>query len=186
MKKIFEQTIKKFNLIDKDKYNDEYEYDEAIMKLASMLKIIIAKEELKLEDSLEAYQLIFEFHDINKWKKALKYLVEEVNEQVRLHIIKRFEQTLFLANEFKTKKISELNFKIENELFIYDKKIRKRLAYLEEQASIARELNIEIGENDQFIVQNNVKTEQGLLSFTPQELTTGKPPKLLQRECAEN
>ena len=92
--------------------------------------------------------------------KALKYLVEEVNEQVRLHIIKHFEQTLFLANEFKTKKISELNFKIENELITYDTEIRSKLAYLKEQANIARELNIKVGATDQFInLQYNVDTE---------------------------
>ncbi len=157
---LFVNTIKKYNLIDKKNYDDAEKFNEAVSKLALQLKIDLAENEFKFEkDSLNTYSLKFEYHDLKKWKKALSFLVSEINMHVQKFLIQNFKNELNKAKTFKAQKIYELNKSIENEISLYDYKIKIKLLHLQEQASIARRIGLKRDEEKQIInLQNNVRS----------------------------
>ena len=158
---LFEETIKKYNLIKKENYNNEDDFNEAVSKLSSKLKIVIARDEFKFEkQSINSYSLIFDFHDIKIWKKALIFLVGQINENVKKSLVNQHEVILNNAKDFKAEKINQLNNAIQNEILKYDYAIKKQLIYLQEQASIARRVGIKVDKKSQIIsLQNNVQSE---------------------------
>ncbi len=135
----FQRAINKFELIDKEKFDNEEEYNEAVIKLVSELKILLNDE------SSKTFSLKIRFNDVEKWKKSLYYIVNESNKSVKNYLFNRFQSELTAAEEFKIQKIEEYNNKVANELITYDNKIKNKIAFLSEQAKIARKLDIKKG-----------------------------------------
>jgi LPS O-antigen subunit length determinant protein (WzzB/FepE family) len=172
-KSIFEDLMRKFNLLDASQYSDEQEYNEAISKLASSVKILtplINKKEVgNFEISYHTINFIYD--DFKKWKNVLIHVDELVNQTVKQKLLEDYSNTLsflkqnqvYRLEKLKTlitntqidfdkemKKfeinrefqLEDIQTKIDNALVDYDSKIADRLAFLREQASIARKLEI--------------------------------------------
>ena len=144
-KSIFEDAIRKFNLLDASQYNNEQEYNEAIILLTSSVKILSPEvndnaKKGKLEKSY--YTINFTHHDAEKWKSTLKYVDEFTNKFVKKNLVDEYSRTLeFLENE-KEYKLEDISIKINNLLIDYEREISDRLEYLREQSAIAKKLDI--------------------------------------------
>ena len=195
-KSIFEDAMHKLNFLDASQYSDEQEYNEAIIKLASSIKILSPSIDKRKVGNLEIsyYTINFIHDDVKKWKNVLIYVDELVNQTVNQNLVKDYNSTLsflkqdqvyqleklktLIANtqiDFdKEMKKFELNqefqlediqTKIDNALVDYDRKTVDRLAFLREQASIARKLEIAKNtiETQMFSTKNtvvaNIKTD---------------------------
>ena len=140
-KVVFQDAIRRSNLIDPSKYNDEAEYNESIIKIAKSIKI--------LEPKISSNNLQVSYHTINfihddreKWIDILKYSNELANKIVKQTLLEEYKYFLISLEKKKKYKVEDLLIQINNVISDYDREINERLAYLTEQSKIARTLKI--------------------------------------------
>ena len=160
---LFETGIDKFNLIDKDDFDGEGDYREAVEKFASEIKIILPIKETN--GIITHHVLMAEYNDEDKWKDLLTFVDNEANLKVKASIINRFATIVSVQNQKKDFAIKDLELKIDNVKDDYKRTTKDRLAFLAEQAAIARKLEIQKNTiaSQRFNTQNtfvtNVKTD---------------------------
>ena len=160
---LLETAVDKFNLVNKDDYDSESDYKDTIEKFVSeieILKPIKEKNEIRLHHVLSA-----EYNDKDKWKELITFVNNEANRKVKASIINRFSTVISIQKQKKDFALEDINIKIDNVKNDYDRYTKDRLAFLTEQAAIARKLDIEKNTissqrfNAQNTVLTNVKTD---------------------------
>ena len=160
---LLENAVDKFNLINKNDFDSESEYNDTIEKFVSeieILKPIKEKNEIRLHHVLSA-----EYNDKDKWKELLTFVNNEANIKVKASIINRFSTVISIQKQKKDFALEDINIKIDNVKNDYDRYTKDRLAFLTEQAAIARKLDIQKNTiaSQRFSTQNtfvtNVKTD---------------------------
>jgi LPS O-antigen subunit length determinant protein (WzzB/FepE family) len=138
---VFEDAIRKFNLLEASQYNNEQEYSEAIIRLASSVKIFSSvSDDANLETSYPTIN--FKYHDDEKWKSVLTHVDEFANKLVKkTRTEEYYNSLLFLINQ-KKYQLEDISIKINNFLIDYEREMSNHLAYLKEQSAIAKELGI--------------------------------------------
>ena len=160
---LLETGIDKFNLINKDDFDSVGDYREAVEKFASEIKIVLPIEQKN--GIISHHVLMAEYNDENKWKKLLTFVDNEANLKVKASIINRFATIVSIQNQKKDFAIKDLEIKIDNVKDDYKRTTKDRLAFLAEQAAIARKLEIQKNTiaSQRFNTQNtfvtNVKTD---------------------------
>ena len=143
---LIEVGIEKFNLIDKEEFADEKAYMERVKKFASEIQIITPqnidgkeKRDVILNNTIKG-----QYSDIEKWRELLEFIDFEVNQKVRYIVTNRFETIISVLKQKRDFEIEDLNTQIKNVKADYEKNMKNRMAFLTEQASIARKLDIKI------------------------------------------
>ena len=160
---LLETGIDKLNLINKDDFDSVGDYREAVEKFASEIKIVLPIEQKN--GIISHHVLMAEYNDENKWKKLLTFVDNEANLKVKASIINRFATIVSVQNQKKDFAIKDLELKIDNVKDDYKRTTKDRLAFLAEQAAIARKLEIQKNTiaSQRFNTQNtfvtNVKTD---------------------------
>ena len=160
---ILESAIDKFNLINKDDFDNEREYKDAVEKFVSEIEILRPIEELvtaKKSNIRLHHVLKGEYDDEDKWKDLLTFVNNEVNRKVKLNLINRFKTVKSIYNQNKAFAIKDMEIKINNAKKDYERYTKDRLAFLAEQAAIARKLDIEKNTiaSQRFTAQNTFVT----------------------------
>ena len=123
-------------------------------------KAVEEKEETHLYHVLKA-----EYDDKDKWNELLTFVNNEANRKVKASIINRFSTIVSIQKQKKNFALEDLDIKIDNVKNDYDRYTKDRLAFLTEQAAIARKLDIQKNTiaSQRFSTQNtfvtNVKTD---------------------------
>lgn len=144
-KSLFEDAIRKFNLLEVSQYNNEKEYSEAIIRLASSVKILSPSvnnnaKKVNLEKSY--HTINFTYHDAKKWTSIMTYVNENTNIEVKKILANEYNNSLLFLKNQKKYKLEDISIKINNLLIDYEREISDRLAYLSEQSAIAKKLRI--------------------------------------------
>jgi chain length determinant protein (polysaccharide antigen chain regulator) len=159
---LLETGIDKFELINKDDFENDIAYKEAIQKFASEIEILRpinvdrkTKGEIRLNHVLSAT-----YDDEDKWKKLISFVDIEANKRVKEIITNRFKSILSVEEQTKNFSKKDIDIAIENVKEDYEMKTKGRLAFLSEQAAIARKLGIKKNtiESQMFDTQNTVVT----------------------------
>ena len=146
--KIITEAIDRFELIDKTKFKSEELYFDAVKKFALTLRIIAPEEinkKRKTSDKREiksSWRIKFETYDVDKWQNILKYLDNEINNEIKNELISDFlliKKTADLLNKFK---LEDIDIRIKDSMADYERDTKDKLAFLNEQREIARELGI--------------------------------------------
>lgn len=164
---LFEEAIRKYQLLDVEKFEDEQAYEEAVIALASSIEILppINIDGTERGDVKRFWTIGFEYNDESKWKSVLSFVDSNAHLSVKSILQQRFQTSLSVAKQKQIFELEDLEFHIANALADYDRKTSDRLAYLSEQASIARKLGVAKNtiEAQTFSAQNgmvaNVKTD---------------------------
>ena len=160
---LLEAATDKFNLFNKDDFDSENDYKEAVEKFVSeieVLKPIKEKNKIRLHHVLRA-----EYDNKDKWKQLLTFVNNEANRKVKATIINRFATIVSIQNQKKNFALKDMDIKIDNVKKDYDRHTKDRLAFLTEQAAIAKKLDIEKNTiaSQRFSTQNtfvtNVQTD---------------------------
>jgi LPS O-antigen subunit length determinant protein (WzzB/FepE family) len=142
---LFEEAIRKNQLLDVGKFADKQAYEEAVVALASSIELLppinVDGADKKL-DSRRFWTIGFEFNDSVKWKQVLSSVDSLANESVLRILQERFKTSLSVAKQTRDFGLEDTKLQIANALADYDRKTSDRLAYLREQASIARKLGV--------------------------------------------
>ena len=161
-KEIIIKTIKKYQLIDQKKFDNEDKYLEAVEKKALKLNILgpVNTDSSKRGETRLNWIIEFEFNDSDKWEEALSYIENEINNNIRKYLKLNFDTSLDNLKLLDKFKIEDLNLKIQNVKDDYKIETSYQLAFLREQALIARKLNIEYNT----LAVENFSTASGFIS----------------------
>jgi len=143
-KEIIIEAIKKYQLIDQSKFNDENKYSKAVEKYALLLNLLspVNVDGSKKDETRLNWIIEFKSNEQKKWEQALSFIEIEINKDIQKYLIENFNTTLNylkLINQFK---LEDLELKIKSVKNDYDIETINRLAFLREQALIARKMNI--------------------------------------------
>ena len=168
-KKIIKKTIKKYQLLDRKKFDNEDEYLEAVEKKALKLNILrpVNADGSKRGETRLNWMIEFEFNDSDKWEEALSFIDIEINKNIKNYLKLNFYTTLNNLKLLDQFKLEDLNLKISNIKKDYSIETSNRLAFLKEQALIARKLNID----KNTLEVENFSTPSGVIS----NLQSAKP-----------
>ena len=143
-KEIIKEAIKKYQILDPKKYVNEEKYLDAVEKKALKLKLLLLSDEKNKRINTRLSWIIeFEIYEKKKWEEALNFIESKINSNVREYLKIGFNTALDNLKLIKKFEIEDLDLKIKNIREEYDTQQSIRLAFLREQALIARELNIE-------------------------------------------
>lgn len=143
--KIIEEGIIKFNLINKDNFIDEKNYYQAVKRNAILIIDQITspfEDEKDKRKNIPYWQFNFEISDKISWSNFLKHIEIKANEEIRQSFIDQFNTDMNNLNNHLKFQLEDINQNIKNALEDYKTSIANRLAFLNEQAEIARTLNI--------------------------------------------
>jgi LPS O-antigen subunit length determinant protein (WzzB/FepE family) len=190
-KDIIIEAIKKYQLINQKKFDNEDEYLEEVEKKALKLDLLspINVDGTEIGETRLNWTIEFEVNDKDKWEEALSFIEIEINKNIKNYLKLNFATTLDNLKLLDQFKLEDLDLRITNEKKDFDKKMKKfemdlefnledikvkiknaindyevetknRLAFLTEQAAIARTLNIKKNtiESQEFSTQNSVIT----------------------------
>ncbi|MDC1034968.1 hypothetical protein OAQ98_00645, partial [Alphaproteobacteria bacterium] len=159
---LLEAGIDKFELLNKDDFENDNDYKEAIQKFASDIKVLRPinvngqeKGEIRLYHTLNAT-----YNDVEKWKQLIAFLDTEANKRVKEILTNRFKSIVSVEEHIKTFSIEDIDIAIENAKKDFEWITKNKLAFLAEQATIARKLGIKRNtiESQMFDTQNTVVT----------------------------
>ena len=133
---ILKIAVDKFNLLNKENFDSERDYKKAIQKFVSQIEV------LKPTQEVSHYIFKGKYNNKDKWENLLVFVNDEVNTKVKSSIISRFETKISSQNQIKNFIIEDIDIKIETAKKFYFRNIKDRLAFLYEQATIARKLDL--------------------------------------------
>ena len=166
---ILEQAIREFELVNRDKFESNEAYEEAVIQAAASVELLQPDPDGKTPRP--DWQLIFEGTEEEKWLQALDSASRQATESVRDLLSERFETAVLVAQQKRAfnledldaqiesakldydafienfelerlQNIQDLTIKIANARADYQRNAQDRLAFLTEQAAIARQLGV--------------------------------------------
>ena len=142
---IFEEVIRE--VLDPKDYHNKLAYDNAVLGFVSSFDtvappLVLTKDGSFVENGNYIDEVVFSFNGLEGWKQVLTALNLHVNLIVQRKLQQQFETTLTLAKEKRDFSLEDNTTKIENALMDYERKTTAKLAYLIEQAAIARKIGI--------------------------------------------
>ena len=159
---LFEDTFRKYAVLDKNDYETETDFNKAIIELAAEISLLppINVDGTAKGESRRHWTIEFEFNDKEKWLNALADVKAKANQNVRKLIRDNFTTTLAAAGKNKAFEIEDISTIIDNALSDYDRKADDRVAFLREQSAIARKLGVKNNtiETQSFGGKNSVVT----------------------------
>ena len=169
IKEIIQEAIVNYQILDRKKFNNEDKYLQAVKKKPLKVNLLrpVNVDGSKRSETRLNWVIEFVVDDKDKWEKALSFIEIKINNKIQNYLKLNFDRTLDnlkLLNQFE---LEDLNLKINNVKKDYDTETSNRLAFLREQALIARKLNIE---NNTLEVEN-FSTPSGVIS----NLQSAKP-----------
>ena len=138
------EAIKKFGFIAYENFDKEEDYEIAVARLAATVKILppVNQNGTTRGEARIHWTIRFTHNDQEKWLRALDYTDNLVNEQVRISIRKQFENLLNAEKQSRQNDIEDLRQVRANLTQTHKQELESRIAFLQEQAELARELEI--------------------------------------------
>jgi len=165
----FEEELRKFEILKREDYDDDIKFNNAIKNFTGGIEIIPPIEARSYErytgDGISKGYWSIEVKTVNtdKWNDALLFVNKQINKKVYLFLIKSFANAVDTAKTIRNLKIRNIDILIKNIEEDYKRLMSDRLAFLNEQAAIARELglaknSIEVQNfNSEQIIVSNLK-----------------------------
>ena len=155
--------IIKFELVNKDDFKTENDYQENVKQTAILITDQMrppSNDEKKKNKNTPYWTLNFKINDKESWKSFIEYLENQVNKEIRGSLINQFNTDIEILKIGSKFKLEDIEQNIANELDDYKITITNRLAFLKEQAEIARTLNIKKNtlETEYFQTDNTIVT----------------------------
>ena len=132
------EAIKKFNLLNREDYIDDEEFNENVALTAELIKLIEPNE----NEKRKFWQLEFKYNDKEKLSDALAYIHSSTTKAVQESITNQFNQYVEINKNNIKRRIATIKTKI-NSLVLFELDNKKmKIVSLKSQAAIARELGI--------------------------------------------
>lgn len=134
--------VKESKLIKKENYSNNEEYENKVNQLVKSIELLQPVYNEENNKQLSSWQIQFLANDIDAWKNFLKLLNNSINREVQSIVRNNFEDYKNNKRRIYQHKIEDIETKITNTLENYKIETSNRIAFLTEQAAIARKLEI--------------------------------------------
>ena len=143
-------SIKKFNLIEKENFKDSKSYEDEVTKIANLIKIIPVKND---KNEANNWTVISTVDNRINWENFLESLEKSANEEIQVYVNNTFKKLIQDQKQLNQYLIEDIDSEILTATEDYESKMKKKVAFLKEQAQIARQLNLP--ENDNNVLNIN-------------------------------
>lgn len=131
------------NLFSRDNYRSEQDFYDAVNSFVSSVEILLpVRSEIETRVNQRFVLVRGEFNDEQKWRNMLDIVDRNATSAVQSALQESFETARAVAEQERNFLLEDLNLRIDNLLADYNRATSDRLAFLREQAEIARELNV--------------------------------------------
>ena len=148
-------------LVTREDFTSEQDFEDAMRTLVSSIEILLPTDDVS-ESRINQPSVIVrgEFNDEVRWREMLSLVDEYVTTSIQLTLQEGSETRIAVAQQERDISLEELSMRIDNLLSDYNRTTSQRLAYLREQAEIARQLDVATNtlEVQTFNAQNNTFT----------------------------
>lgn len=149
-------AINKFDLISIEDYDSEEDYYKAVASLAASLKV---NEIFDADQLIKKATITIQHNSVQRWKRALEFIDIAANKSVQGVLKTRFNKIISFEKDKIKNSIEDIDRLLINSIYDYNLKTADRLAYLKEQAKIARLLNISVTDPGTFNVANQILSD---------------------------
>lgn len=130
-------------IIAREDFASEQDFNDAVNNFVSSIEIILPTDnETEARNNQRFPLLRGEFDDELKWQEMLSLTDAIVTASVQRTLQESFQTAMVVAQQERNFLLEDLSLRIENMLADYNRVTSDRLAYLREQAEIARELDV--------------------------------------------
>jgi LPS O-antigen subunit length determinant protein (WzzB/FepE family) len=138
------QAVKRFGLIDRATFDSDAEYEEEVLEYADSIELLPPANQDGSERGAvrENWSLVGEYHDEAVWKNALRFIRETASGSARNTLRARFETAVREREIQDSFESEDLQQQIDNIILDYQRITSDRLAFLKEQAQLARTLGV--------------------------------------------
>jgi len=150
-RKIIEQVIIENELVEKKEYDNEKDYYNAVASFASSFSIRKENYDIKnanVNTNTSNWVLSVDHYDVEKIKIAINSINNLVNHEAKNILKLKFNTYLSSAQQIKNFEIEDIERLMQYSVDDYIHDTEARLAFLREQAIIARKLKIEFPPNN--------------------------------------
>lgn len=142
--RILEAAAKQIPLFERDEFGSDVEYQEKILEFVESIQLLppVNEDGRERGASRRNWEFIAEYHDEDKWLRALRYVQERTNEEIGNVLRARFTTAISVSQQRRQFEREDLTTKIQNAIADYERDTLDRLAFLDEQAAIARKLGV--------------------------------------------
>ena len=148
---LIEKGIKKFQLVNKDNFEKEADYNQEVKRTAisiiDRLTPPLKDAQVYNDKQNKTYQLSFwqfnyQIKDVTNWISFLEFVEKTANDEIRMNLIDRFNEEIKILDINLKFKLEDIEQRIKNKLDDYKLKTFSKIEFLKEQAEIARTLGI--------------------------------------------
>ncbi len=143
-RQVFERLMVKHRLLERNDFDSDEDFDDALVQLASSINIAppADDESQQLGGYAKNWTLSFEYNDRDKWLALLKDLKLETTREVQRLVTTQFANITEAMVTKRAFELEDLEIAIDNTFADYEQAVTSRVAFLKEQAAIARTLNV--------------------------------------------
>ena len=141
---LFEDSIRKNELLKRSEFESDKDYRNAIVELAASIELLppITEGVTDKGESRRYWSINFEGENLQKWLVVLDDVTQSATNSIQQNLVDRFENALLVAKQGKRFKLEDLETSIANATSDYTQKTSDRLTFMREQAAIARKLGV--------------------------------------------
>jgi LPS O-antigen subunit length determinant protein (WzzB/FepE family) len=139
-----EFVVRELNLISPLNFKNTDDFEDAVNAFVSSIEILLktGSENTNSNSNLLGATLKAEFNDERRWREALILLNSQITAEVQVVLQEIFQNTLRAAQQERAFLLEDFELRAESLIANYNRFTSDRLAFLREQAEIARELNV--------------------------------------------
>ncbi|MDC0402639.1 hypothetical protein OAM14_00610 [Candidatus Pelagibacter sp.] len=141
-KSLLINIIKNSNLLKRENYADDKDFEEANLKLLSTIKLLPPIFDNERMINMPNWRIQFETSEVEIWKNTLIDIEKKINAEVQKYLSDYFNDLIEVEMKYKQFLIEDIDLRISSVLDVYEEQMRNKVAYLEEQAKLAKLLNI--------------------------------------------
>ena len=167
-RQVFQKLLVKHRLLERNDFDSDEDFEDALVAFASSINIAPPTDEDSQQIGADAkhWTLSFEYNDRDKWLALLKDLSLETTDQVQRLVTTQFfniTETIITKRAFE---VEDLKVAINNTFDDYEQEVSSRVAFLKEQAAIARTLGVA----DNTIETQSFTTQSGIVTNVTTEV----------------
>ena len=124
---LFEEAIRKYQLLDVEKFDDKQAYEEAVIALASLIEILppINVDGTEKGDVRRFWSVSFEYNDDEKWKQVLASVDLLASQAVKKILQQRFQTTVSVAKQKRDFELEDIQTQMANAKRDFDKEMEE-------------------------------------------------------------
>ena len=161
-RRVFERLLVKHRLLERNDFDSDEDFEDALVAFASSINITPPSDgdSQQLGEDAKHWTLSFEYNDRDKWLALLKDLNLETTGEVQRLVTTQFANITEALATKRAFELEDLETAIDNTFADYEQVVTKRVAFLQEQAAIARTLNVA----DNTIETQSFTTQSGMIT----------------------